>query len=103
MTTIKFTEEGNKRAITINGHSGYAEKGKDIVCAGISALYQAYRFFIEDLMDDGKAEDIFTLEGDGFAEIFSRNTSVESIAAYDLTKQGLEAISETYPDYVKIF
>ena len=27
--------------VTIEGHSGYAEHGKDIVCAGISALVPA--------------------------------------------------------------
>jgi len=26
-------------AIEIHGHAGYAEKGKDIVCAGVSTLY----------------------------------------------------------------
>ena len=103
MTKITFAEEGNKRTITINGHSGYAEKGKDIVCAGISTLYQSYRYYLEDLMDDGKAEDIFILEGDGFSEISSRNISPESMAAYEMAKQGLETISETYPDYVETF
>lgn len=26
-------------AVEIRGHAGYAEKGKDIVCAGVSTLY----------------------------------------------------------------
>ena len=103
MVSIVFTEEGNKRIITINGHANYAEKGKDIVCSGISVLYQTYKYFIEDLMDKGKAEDIFLLEEDGFCEFESRNTSIESMTAYEMTKQGLEAISETFPDNVKIF
>jgi uncharacterized protein YsxB (DUF464 family) len=103
MVAITFTEEGNKRIITINGHANYAEKGKDIVCSGISVLYQTYKYFIEDLMDKGKAEDIFLIEEDGFCEFESRNTSLESMTAYEMTKQGLESISETFPDNVKIF
>lgn len=103
MTVITFTEEGNKRIITINGHANYAEKGKDIVCAGISVLYQTYKYFIEDLMDKGKAENIFLVEEEGFCEFESCNTSIESMTAYEMTKQGLESISETFPDNVKIF
>lgn len=103
MVAITFTEEGNKRIITINGHANYAEKGKDIVCSGISVLYQTYKYFIEDLMDKGKAEDIFLIEEEGFCEFESRNTSLESMTAYEMTKQGLESISETFPDNVKIF
>lgn len=103
MVAITFTEEGNKRIITINGHANYAEKGKDIVCSGISVLYQTYKYFIEDLMDKGKSEDVFLIEKDGFCEFESRNTSLESMTAYEMTKQGLEAISETFPDNVKIF
>lgn len=37
MTTIKI--DGNK--IEVQGHSGYAEKGSDIVCAAISVLTEA--------------------------------------------------------------
>lgn len=33
---ITIDKKDNK--ITINGHSGYAEHGKDIVCAAISAI-----------------------------------------------------------------
>ena len=35
--TIKYDEWFD---IQIEGHAGYAEKGKDIVCAAVSALYQ---------------------------------------------------------------
>lgn len=103
MTNITFKEDGSKRKILIEGHAGYAEKGKDVVCAGISVLYQSYKYFIEDLMDEGKAENIFINEGDGFCEIESMNISTESIAAYEMTKQGIEAVSETFPNFVKIF
>ena len=30
-----------KDRITVSGHAGYAEAGKDIVCAGVTALTQS--------------------------------------------------------------
>ena len=33
-----FTEEDRITGFSISGHSGYAENGKDIVCAAISAI-----------------------------------------------------------------
>lgn len=41
MTTAKFFKKNNKFvAITVQGHTGYDEIGKDIVCATISTAVQ---------------------------------------------------------------
>lgn len=37
---IYYNEDGKISAYHVYGHSGTAERGKDIVCAGISALAQ---------------------------------------------------------------
>ena len=44
--------------ITIKGHAGYAEPGKDIVCAAVSALTQAFIASIEELTQDKIKYDI---------------------------------------------
>lgn len=36
--TIKRNSETPEITISIKGHSGYANQGSDIVCAGVSAL-----------------------------------------------------------------
>ncbi len=40
MTTVVFrkTREGDYRELVCSGHAGYAEYGKDIVCAALSIL-----------------------------------------------------------------
>ncbi len=38
-TGLKFPDSGVIK-IKVEGHSGYSVKGKDIVCAGISTLFQ---------------------------------------------------------------
>ena len=41
MTTIRiFRTEGHITAVNVEGHTGYAEEGSDIVCAAVSALTQ---------------------------------------------------------------
>ena len=38
MIKVKLTKEGNQiKKIKISGHAGYAEAGKDIVCAAVSS------------------------------------------------------------------
>ena len=42
MIIIEVTSKNNEIVlIEMNGHSGYAENGKDIVCAGVSSLVYA--------------------------------------------------------------
>ena len=41
-----------KDGFIITGHAGYAEPGKDIVCAAVSALTQAFIASIEELTQD---------------------------------------------------
>ena len=47
-----------ENSLTIDGHAGYAEKGKDIVCAGVTSLVQTLVESIEDLTKDKIEYDI---------------------------------------------
>lgn len=38
MTTVEMVNNDSQFFLKINGHSGYAEKGSDIVCASISSM-----------------------------------------------------------------
>lgn len=38
--------------ITVDGHAGFAEVGKDIICAAVSALIQGLIHSLESLTDD---------------------------------------------------
>lgn len=48
MIVVNVTRTG----LTVEGHAGYAETGKDIVCAAVSALTQTLIAGIESLTDD---------------------------------------------------
>ena len=52
MTNIKILKNGqNITGLTVSGHSGYAELGKDIVCSAISSLAQSVCVGLENVLN----------------------------------------------------
>ena len=51
MTTITFQSQGSRViGFDVQGHSGYAEAGADIVCAAVSANLDLTSCLLEDVM-----------------------------------------------------
>lgn len=83
-----------KGVVEIKGHSGYAKIGKDIVCAGVSALFYAFSGYLEakecltfEKSEAGKAVITFTDEGKEGLLMFA---------------EGVNRIAEAYPKFVKV-
>lgn len=98
MTEAKYNKE--KLELSIRGHAGYDELGKDIVCAGVSALFFAayaelrnrgFKYFAD--LDDGY---VF-LKAYPSAE--ERHTC---LAIFDTVVAGLENIAQHYPDNIQL-
>ena len=58
MTTVTAALLNDGFMIECEGHSGYDEKGRDIVCAGVSALCMALEAMLEELSVEGCAEQV---------------------------------------------
>lgn len=99
MVKAKYTVEGDIHTLTVMGHANYAEYGKDIVCAGVSALVQALVSWIEE--NSWKVECISIDPKDGEV-IISCEGGEEIAAVFNMTTLGLEQIANSYPDYVQI-
>jgi uncharacterized protein YsxB (DUF464 family) len=84
--------------IEISGHAGYAEPGKDIVCAGVTALTQTLIQSIENLTDDKTEYRI----SPGKVEVEYRNLSEKSKTLVDSFSIGICLIAEEFPEYVKV-
>lgn len=84
--------------IEISGHAGYAEPGKDIVCAGVTALTQTLIQSIENLTDDKIEYRI----SPGKVEVEYRNLSGKSKTLVDSFFVGICLIAEEFPEYVKV-
>lgn len=84
--------------IEISGHAGYAEPGKDIVCAAVTALTQTLIQSIENLTDDKIEYRIYP----GKVEVEYRNLSEKSKTLVDSFFVGICLIAEEFPEYVKV-
>lgn len=54
---IRIVIDRGKLSLRVSGHSGYAEPGKDIVCAGVSALVRTWERCVQLFLDQGWLED----------------------------------------------
>ena len=89
---------------SIKGHSGYAEEGSDIVCAGISALVITIENALCQLV---KLSPVERGGEDGFLEVIlpEKMTDKQMQDAQLLLSTlhiGLENIAQVYPDYVRL-
>lgn len=84
--------------ITVGGHAGYAECGKDIVCAGVTALTQTLIGSLKELTSDDIKYDI----SPGWANINYGNLSEASKTLVDSFFIGICMIADEFPDYVRI-
>lgn len=87
-----------KDKITVSGHAGYAEAGKDIVCAGVTALTMSLVKSINDLTDDKIEYEI----SPGRVDIHCGNLSEAGKLLVDSFFIGICLIAEEYPDNVRV-
>lgn len=97
MIKVTFTESPQKLSLRLEGHAGYAEVGKDIVCASASILAYTLASIVDSF--DEIESSISLTSGDATIEcennIFARN-------AFAYTKIGYALLENNYPQYVRL-
>lgn len=95
MIVVNLTQDG----LTVDGHAGYAETGKDIICAAISALTQGLIHSLESLTDDRISYKIAS----GHVDIKYENLSEQGKLLIDSFFIAVSDIQLSYgEEYVKI-
>lgn len=90
MIQVTYNEVGDEMILRAEGHAGYAEKGKDIVCAAVSVLMQTLAYSVDAcLMDDGN----------GLA--VQAHQSCDNMAKFELVTDGLILLAKQYPENVR--
>lgn len=90
MIRIHYNRQG--LALTVSGHAGYAERGRDIVCAGVSTLIFALGRYLGNLE-----------RYDDTVLVYSSTPDNEKhIAAFDMALDGLYMTGESFGEYVEI-
>ncbi len=76
------------------GHANYAERGKDIVCAAVSALTQSFVIWAQEaeLRGDVTIESLYL--GDGMLEIILKGAAAKE--PMRMVKLGLDEIKHNY-------
>lgn len=87
-----------KDGIEIHGHAGYAETGKDIVCAGMTALTQTLIRSMQGLTKDKIEYEV----SPGRADMHYGNLSEEGRLLVDSFFIGVCLIADEFPEYVRI-
>lgn len=95
MIAVKVTNT----EITVDGHAGYAEKGKDIVCASVSVLTWNLIRSIQALTSDKIEYNV----SDGHVNIKYENLSSRGKLLVDSFFIGISEIEESYgSQYISI-
>lgn len=92
MITITRYEDG----FTVDGHAGYAEYGKDIVCAAVSALLQAFCESVRELTTD----ELKCVISAGRAVIRYEALTEDAQLLLNSFFIGIKMIEGSYPEYV---
>ena len=85
--------------VSVDGHAGYSEMGKDILCAAVSALTQSLIHSLEALTEDKITSTIVS----GCVNIKFRNLSEAGKLLVDSFFIAISDLQQTYGDeFIKI-
>ena len=87
-----------KDGITVAGHADFAEAGKDIVCAGVTALVQTLVKSADDLTEDKIEYEI----SPGRADIHYGCLSEAGKFLVDAFFIGICMIADEFPEHVRV-
>ena len=98
-----FTEADRITGFSVSGHSGYGEKGTDIVCAAVSAAVSMAEATINDVC--GAKAKVRVKEDDAritltLPTVCDEEESVQAVLAGMLLY--LCSLRDDYPDYIEV-
>lgn len=98
-----FTEDDRITGFSVSGHSGYAEAGRDIICAAVSAAVTMAEATINDVCG-AKAK--VRVNEEGARVTLTLPTSCDEENAVQAVLAGmlltLCSLRDEYPDYIEV-
>ena len=98
ITANVFYRKGKIAGFLVEGHSGYAPEGQDIVCAAVSTAVQSCVVGITEVLKIPVNLKIEEARLEFFLNDTNQKTAQEFMKTCELC---IKNISEQYPDYVK--
>lgn len=99
MLEVSFTREDRQVICTFRGHCGYAEHGKDIVCAAASALF----YTLYHAVRERTKTEMHTRDGVSCIRIcLPRFRQKPVLDIVDIFYSALRSLAQAYPDNVTV-
>ena len=100
MIRIQITRKaGEIVSLVCRGHAGYAEEGRDIVCAAVSVL----AFTCANALESVAGVQAKVEEKDGFLSIFlPENAGHDAQTVMNTVLQGFRDLCDAYPMYLQL-
>ena len=107
MTTVHVTRRaGVVYRIKLQGHSGYAEYGEDIVCAAITSAVRYAEVMLNDILDQNVQ---FIVDSETSSIAFTRTDSsmwmrrISQVLLFEGFLSYMKQLSAEYPDYLNVW
>ena len=95
MTTIELVRDKRSFYTLVDGHAGYDDAGRDIVCAGVSALTYALAAGLNDCGALLKYE-----SGDGREEMYGAGGAARVL--FRTFELAVQELARQYPEHVRV-
>ena len=109
MICIRIMRREDGLDLFAHGHAGYAPRGQDVVCAGVSALLYGFIAYLEELLPIATAADseeespsLRVQDKDGVLSVQTRGMGGADLDGLAVIQAGLGMIASTYPAYVML-
>ena len=106
MINVTFTESGEKLSLRLEGHAGYAEIGKDIVCSSATILAYTVAQFVTEAEHKGdllSPPQIKLESGDTIISCEPNDEAYNAIrGVYFYAVMGYNILQYNYPQYVRL-
>lgn len=106
MISVKIVREGTFiRTVTVEGHSGYAHSGRDIVCAGVSAIVQTALLGLLKVSESDVKYKIDEVKGLLSFTVPSAKDEEERIKQEAITETmvlGVKDLADAYEAFIKV-
>lgn len=111
MIRVQVTVGRDGLTLSAVGHAGFAPRGQDVVCAGVSALLYGFVAYLEGLapiatagasLAGGEVPHLEVSEGDGRLTVKTHGLGGQDTAGFGVTEAGLRLIAACYPAYVTL-
>ena len=103
MTSIIYDDK--HFALSIKGHAGYGESGKDIVCASVSILAMTLGATLLKMASEGKLQReaiVDMSKGDVYIQVYPQSLYLNDCKIiFDSICEGFALLSKNYPENVQ--